>query len=531
MTYPTQEDPSDILKTFLSYNRSFFGERRKGIDTKGNVLVNASYRNEFLLASTMKIARAVADVLDMGILVLPHFAFGKRSTAIIRSYNPTRILNIRLPMLRETFRRFRTAFKVVRGLSTGEDLVALKINEVPVGIHIYDYLLRKLGLSTLKNLTFSMKFRILIELLYYFAIVEIFSSNQPSFVLLPDNAYREGMIFELVKKEKLPGIVGIDLNGVSMHKFDSHDSYDAHCRTPDISIVSKIIQTPLLMERAVDYFQNRFSGQIPQHDVMRAFDPSKKSVNRETLAKNYGIEFGKKIVLVMAHVFRDAPHAYPGLLFRDYEEWLVSTCAALSSNKNVSFLVKGHPSADLYDEIGLTETILAHNGFEKAFLPDDVNTSSLFHAVDVVVTCGGTAGMEFPCFGVPVLVAARPSYANFSYVISPPTREEYFSEIERLHLLSKLSDEQIREARAVLFTIQSVMQVPKREIGLGSQEFYMGAELDIGVFMREMISDCVNPEGYERLKSYISRLLRGPERNLIDLSKIEVPAGLSNVLY
>lgn len=529
MTEAQKESPHLIFNLFLSQNRKFFADRARGSHPNGNIFVNASYRDEYIVESTMKIACAAADILDMRLVVLPHIACTKKSVKIIRSYNPSLVIDVKSAMFREIARSFMSAFGIVKRVKTGEDIIALKVNEVPVGIHIYDYLLRKLSRSTLKSLTLSDKVRILIELLYYFAAANVLSSTPTDFAILPDNAYRDGMIFELVKRKKLPCIVGIDLNGISMHKYVPNEGYDDHCRTPDVSIVSNIIQTPAVMARAMDYFQNRFSGRIAQHDVMRAFDPTKRSVDRETLEKNYRIGANKKIILVMAHVFRDAPHAYPRLLFKDYEEWLVDTCLALSSNKNVSFLVKGHPSSELYGEVGLTETILAHHGLERAFLPNDVNTNSLFRAVDVVVTCGGTAGMEFPCFGVPVLVAARPSYAKFSYVISPNTKDAYLNEITKIHLLPKLSGEQVREAQAVLFAIQSVMQVPKRELGLGAQEFYLGAKIDTEVFMREMINDCVKPEGYENLKLCMRRLLSGSERNLLDLSKIDMHSLLSNV--
>ena len=277
---------------------------------------------------------------------------------------------------------------------------------------------------------------------------------------------------------------------------------------------------PELYSNVERYLLHRVSGKEQQHDVMRAYSKEKMKIDRIGLINTYNLHPDKRIVLVMAHIFCDAPHAYPCMLFKDYEDWLIKTCQRLAKNSYVSFLVKEHPSAALYSEEGKIDSILNKIGLENKLLSKDINTKSLFDSIDVVVTCGGTAGMEFPCFGVPVLVAAKPPYALFPYVVSSDTKTEYYLELDKLHEYRKLSDEKIKLAKCVLYVIHPVMKIEKDKIGLGSQQYLKGGDFNVELFMKEMIADCDEGMGFSALVSAMENFLRGEHKNLIDLSKV-----------
>jgi hypothetical protein len=153
-------------------------------------------------------------------------------------------------------------------------------------------------------------------------------------------------------------------------------------------------------------------------------------------------------------------------------------------------------------------------------LEKQVNTRSLFDIVDVLVTCGGTAGMEFPCFGVPVLVAAKPPYASYPFVVSPGTLAGYFAELDRIHTYGRLNPTDAQTASAVLYVTQCLMQVEKNGIGLGSQPYLLGVKFDRDLFLREMIQDCSEGSGYHRLVAAMETFVHGEPRNLLDWDKL-----------
>jgi hypothetical protein len=468
----------------------------------------------FAVVTTMKIASAVAEILDGQICVIPHFKGGRQLNAMIESFLPKTIMPIRFLLFRTLIRKLFSVFIIVANLKYGEDVESLKDGKLEIGLHIYDSILARMKLSSLARLTVKHKFQIAFDLIYYYTVKEIFDHRKFDFVVLPDNTYRDGLVYELMKSKNVPCLVGIDLNGISVHKNTSPDDYEEHCRVPDLKVVYEITIRPEILLAAEQYSSLRFSGKEMQHDTMRAFSDEKIAVCRADLHRDYGLIVERKIVLVMAHVFCDAPHAFPGLLFKDFEDWLVETCKRLAENSSIDFIVKEHPSASLYEEDGLTADILEKIGLRHKLLSANVHTRSLFDSIDVMVTCGGTGGMEFPCFGVPVLVAARPAYSQFPYVVCPKTKEAFLQEIDMLQDYQRLNEDEIRLAKVVLYTINVLMRVSKKEVGLGSQEYYRGINFDINLFLEEMISDCNHRVGYGALIQNMTFLLNGPYKNL-----------------
>ena len=134
----------------------------------------------------------------------------------------------------------------------------------------------------------------------------------------------------------------------------------------------------------------------------------KKSKQRKTFLSTIIWIKQKKIVAVVPHIFCDAPHAYPNNLYSDYYEWFVETVKILSQNNYIDVIVKEHPSANLYGEEGKLDEIIKDYNFNIIKIASSENQYSLIQAADLVVTCGGTIGLEFSCVGKPVILALNP---------------------------------------------------------------------------------------------------------------------------
>ncbi len=506
---------TQVVSRFISANKKFYSNKFKGYKSpKKTILVNVCFLDPFAVISSLKIAAAVSEILGGQLHVIPHFKADKQLRSMIKSFLPKKIFSVKYLLIRAFFENFFHILRVVKNLKSGQDVESLKDDRLEIGLHIYDSILARMKVSTIEKLSFKYKLQITFDLSYYFSLKNLFDKERVDFVVLPDNTYRDGLVYELIKLKKIPCIVGIDLNGISMHKNITLSDFNEHCRTPDNELINELMLKSKALHLAEEYASLRFSGKEMQHDTMRAFSANKLSISRKILCQDYDLLPNKKIVLVMAHVFSDAPHALPGMLFRDFEKWLVETCIRLSGNQNIEFIVKEHPSASLYGEDRFAATILDKIGLKHKLLADNIHTRSLFDCIDVMVTCGGTGGMEFPCFGVPVLVAARPAYSNFSYIVHPKTQPLYFLEIDKLQDYKRLNEEQILTAKIVLFVINFLMKLPKKYIGLGSQEFYRGINFDLNLFLEEMIIDCHSSAGYNLLLNYIEHFLNGKYKNL-----------------
>jgi len=511
---------NEVFKEFIDQTSNFFKKKEEKCGIVRHIFVDAAFNDHFTVYATMKISSAVAEILGGDIIALAPLRGNRRARAIIQSFHPKYILNYKFFVLKGFIKYFFRVMKHTSSIITGDDLVRLKEMNLPIGMHIYDDILRRYNLSTVDRLSFKQKLFVMLSISFFYAMYNFISSQNFFFAIIPDNTYRDGLIFEIIKAKEIPSISGIDINGISMHKYESNIDYQYHCRTPDNELINTILgkeQVNLLIE---NYIELRTKGEEKQHDVMRAYSKNKIMINREILIREHNLDPNKPLIAVMAHIFCDAPHGYPQLLFKDYEDWLCETCEALVKNCNVEFFVKEHPSVSLYNEEGVIERILGRLGLLNKLLKKNINTRSLFTVVDAVITCGGTAGMEFPCFGVPVLLAAKPAYAYFSYVVSPDTKQGYLNEIKKIHEYKKLSNDEVKKAKAVLFTIHYLMKFPKRNIGLGTQEYYLGSGFDFEIFMKEMIDDYASGNGYQNLLEVMEVFLKSRYKNLLDFDKI-----------
>jgi hypothetical protein len=169
---------------------------------------------------------------------------------------------------------------------------------------------------------------------------------------------------------------------------------------------------------------------------------------------------------------------------------------------------------------------LAELGPGRIRIVKDINTRSFFDCADAVVTCGGTCGMEFPCFGVPVVVAARPPYSGFSFITRSATRQEYFSTLDSIHRIPGLTEQQIHLARTVFYVLQRVQKVDKSRLGLGTQGYTLGSASDPDKAWREMLDDLTAGDGRQRLLTYLAEIFDSGLLNLVESSLLSAqPVG------
>ena len=478
-------------------NKRFY-RRRKSVGSR-EVLTFLVSNDTYVTSLTMKFAKACAEAAGAETIVIPNILRSALVARLIKSYSPKRITNILLVMLNTLLIKFPRIFSRALGPFSGEGIVTISIDGVVVGPHIYDYILTKCALSSIDKVSLKMRFLIMLELTYYFAAKRIIEAAEDPLVLLPDNAYRQGMIFEYCKEHCLDCIAGLSMTEFSIYFYRSTGDYDNHCRTPSSKLLDRVVGDMEFKSNAKAYLESRTKGEGQQHDVIRAYSSQKKSVSSKSLIDSMSLCADKPIVLVAAHIFRDAPHAYPNALFNDYTDWLVQTCTALSRNKNVNFVVKEHPSTELYNEEGEVERVLRDIGLQNHLISSDINTVSLMNVVDVLVTCGGTAGMEFACFGVPSVLAANPPYSKLGFTQNSTSIGEYLGKLEDCHNFDRLSSQERDIALCGLYLINECLGARRLDQLIGTQRLFLGRTIDLPKFYNEMIDDCQANIGYSAL--------------------------------
>jgi hypothetical protein len=88
----------------------------------------------------------------------------------------------------------------------------------------------------------------------------------------------------------------------------------------------------------------------------------------------------------------------------------------------------------------------------------DFNALSIRFVADAIITCLGTAGMEYACVGIPCLLAGESPYSGFGFALEPESVAEYEGWLRRIDRIPKLNEEQIKYAKIVMFFELAMMQ-------------------------------------------------------------------------
>jgi hypothetical protein len=346
------------------------------------------------------------------------------------------------------FRAFQYYFKLQKPL----DILNLRFGRIKVGDLVYDQVLRNTKSPTIRNINFSVFFEIARSYFYFQEYDFLLKRSKFEYYIATHTAYPQyGLLCRLALAHDVKVLETTDIQTSLHNLFDPHNPPTYHGALHEAlkqSLVENGSQTEYLLENARNDLDKRFNSELNQIDAMKAF--SGKVYKRQELLEKYGVPSSNKIGFILGHIFIDSPHLSKGMLYNDYYDWLVSTINCCAKSEGIVWIVKPHPSSDLYGEQGMVEALV--NGAQTSNLficPADLNTRSLANCADVVVTVHGTAGLEFACLGIPVIVAGTPFHAGFGIHHEPKSRDQYEECLLNAALIEPLSSEQVNLALCV----------------------------------------------------------------------------------
>lgn len=201
-------------------------------------------------------------------------------------------------------------------------------------------------------------------------------------------------------------------------------------------------------DRQVDAtFQKRYEPN--SIDDRRRLQSGKQIKSPEAVRAQLELDPARKTAVIFSHIAWDAAFFFGSCLFDDFEHWLFETVKYVAAEcPQMDWLVKLHPfnvfklqreDREEESEMRLLRTLMPLPDHVKIVRADtDINTWSLFPVANYVLTVNGTVGLEFPCFGVPVVVAGTGRYNGRGFTIEPPSREAYFATLKTLHEVPRL---------------------------------------------------------------------------------------------
>jgi len=451
---------------FININRTYWAEQEPS-EKKGIILIEGFFAqsgNNYLLRTGM-VAKAIQEKTKL----TPTVIFDKAAFKLIsakkkyHSFGINRFIYIKPSIKQGILFLYSTivALKFYLRLKDIKDILALNYNGILFGDLIYDDILKfNKNRYTISTKDFVMLKVISRAFYYYFSYARVFKREKINYLVSTHTMYVQyGMLVRVALRYGADVMATSDLmvnhlrsrewkNNIisaTWHDMIKEATEEALMRNSDKSMFIDFAQSDL---------NKRLDGKSEQFDARLAYK-NKMSLDKESLKKKLNIDLtdARPFVIIFAHIFTDAPHSSSFLLFHDYYEWLKETLSAISQIKEVNWIIKPHPSVHLYNEEGLIEDLLSkvvdNTLSTNIFLfPQDVSTNNLDELVQAVITVNGTAGIEFSCLGLPVIVGGRPFYSGKGFTLDPPTKEAYFSLLKTAHTIPKLKPYQIINAKA-----------------------------------------------------------------------------------
>lgn len=212
-------------------------------------------------------------------------------------------------------------------------------------------------------------------------------------------------------------------------------------------------------------------------DDTRMLQSGKQVLPPEQVYLRLGLDPQKKTAVIFSHVAWDAAFFFGSGLFDDFEDWLFQTVQFVANTpecRQMNWIVKEHPfnvfklqleRIKISSEQRLLKPLMPLPEHVR-FIPaeTEINTQSLFPLVDCVLTVSGTVGMEFPCFGIPALIAGTGRYNGYGFTTEPPTREAYFEALRTLPRIERLSPAVRELARKHFYALMVGKQVSFEDV-------------------------------------------------------------------
>ncbi len=356
-------------------------------------------------------------------------------------------------LLKAVWKTLQTVFTT----GSGEKLQALKLSGLPVGYSLYEDILRTSSLSTIRTGRSKTVLKKLFHLsLTFYALEKEMKSRGAAFVLCDDEAYHEGMFIRLFLSRGIPCVSQNDAleRGIGLLEDGTFDRDLWNFRAYYEDILTGLGEEELI--EAEKLLDARFAGKNGRRIDAGAF--AGELPEKDELISRMGLEPGKKNVFIMAHTFSDGVMNSGHLYFRDYYEWLEKTLELAEGLPGVNWILKPHPTRGSYNEAADSVEAMyeRHKAPHIHLFPESVAAKASAMLADATVTIGGNAGLEYACFGVPVIITGKPFYHGFGFTIEPRDMKAYEKALHGLPEITPLSEEQIDRAKKV-FYLRSTM--------------------------------------------------------------------------
>ena len=184
--------------------------------------------------------------------------------------------------------------------------------------------------------------------------------------------------------------------------------------------------------------------------------------SRKEFCKRFNLNSKYPTVLILAHELTDGNLNNKWNIFKNDMFWLEQTLKKISNLKKINWIIKPHPSEKIYNsQIDTVSLFKAHcqNSNNIRLFPTKYFIKKPNKIFKCAITSHGTAGHEYPGFGVPTIICGDTPYSELGFNLEPKNKKEYFRLLENIKNLKKMKPNQILKSKLFNYLLNSVCVV------------------------------------------------------------------------
>jgi len=525
---PVRLTPSE--REFIEANRALWHEVFTPASTKGELLVEPMF-HPVILHGNASFAAIASRARGLRLLFTLQSHADRRTKALLSSYAGARFTYLYSPRTVPAWiAAWLRAGRVYRRLREPQEILELSEDGYRYGDIIYDALLAR-GYATVRAVDFWTLLTLQRYFFYQAAIARIVREHDvrayvttQSYIGLLLGTFARALMRRRI--EVLARVTTLDL---IVRRSRGPEGIWRYELRPDPPILAALLDDPTgeAIQHADRHIEQRLAQATRDPTAKLPFDRSRRLyVDRKTFATQHGLDPSRPLVFVMLHAFNDYPHSHfrRPLMFQDFYDWFVQTVDRARGVTSVNWVFKEHPGAEYYitRDFDLRSFMGSVTAPHMLFLRSDAdfNAASIRHIGHAIVTCIGTAGLEYACFGIPCVLAGESPYTGYDFTREPADRDSYFRELDAIASINRLSDEQMRVARLVAwYELGLVYEIPYL-LGIPYMAWQVADFKKIDVWHdAAAILRAVDRDALRRQMRMIAEFLESDEHQLLDFEK------------
>lgn len=457
------------INNFINHNKKIYCNSNKKNNSQKKIFVESFINHPIYTIQNCIIASTVSKILKQdccGILRKGDI----KSKKIFNSFGINEIIYINQGNILLRFFNLMIAFKLLNKVKSIESLIKLKFENIEIGRATYDQYLRFKKNPEINKIVIDFYFYLSQALIYNNQFKKIFQKYKNTYLIQSETQYfphslcmSNAIKFNHKMISRRGEISQIGLKIFSKKKNNFKENRNRPSKEIFDFIYKKLKKNNLLESDSKKFFKLNIGKEIFQ--LIKKDNKLKLFQSKKDVCEYFNFNYKKPIVLILAHELSDGNMNNSWNLFNNDFIWLEETIEIIKKIKNINWIIKSHPSENIYNNKVKTTNVyekLANGHKNITLFPNNYNVENFYKFISVAISSHGSAGYEYPLKSIPTIICGESTYSGFGFNIEPKSKTEYFNILKKIHKIKKLDSAIVKKCFAFnyLFKYVSLEPIP-----------------------------------------------------------------------